>query len=562
MKGMPNTKKEIVADAEGKARGGVAPSAARRSNAETIDNKTVDYRRGVASAIQDQGDNVAGDVADSPGYLNSLAKATLTGANRAVVPNNSRDRIQAIYEGPYTASGQAQKSADEISGALQQATPQAATAQLGNIGGGIPEDAKNLDLAQVKLTVFANAIFSDPSCLGLYTDTEKDAVKKLVIGKAIEYFKAMQAAGEIVDPNAAMQLIRDNIIKIHHQQKVDHQVISGSDHGVRHVLQGNVANTLNALDDAQLSGLVSPKDKLMAMQIMIDHDLGYTLDAAKGSFDAAKDHPLASAAYLERGGQNSSIFTPEDQAFMRDAVLKHSYPFGLERPLDFSNEDAKKQAIANLISIVDAMGVTGDTKCPALYREVLSKADLERLARSDGPEVKEALHAIIDQAVKDGKISQEVAEGYHMALDYDASKYGAKMILPQFGGQLLGTKMEIADDERPPKHFALHLDFGVSEDIKILAGLFGNGDEVKAFGKMVGDITFLPTEEEIATTNAKIAQEEANHVPKYERTKPQTVTNLGQRAKAAETGTPQEMTTGGAVTMTLAQLEGPSNFGH
>jgi hypothetical protein len=96
-----------------------------------------------------------------------------------------------------------------------------------------------------------------------------------------------------------------------------------------------VANTLHALDDAQLSGLVSPKDKLMAMQIMIDHDLGYTLDAAKGSFDAAKDHPLASAAYLELGNQNSDIFTQDEQKFMREAVLKHSYPFGLDEPLDF-----------------------------------------------------------------------------------------------------------------------------------------------------------------------------------------------------------------------------------
>jgi hypothetical protein len=105
-----------------------------------------------------------------------------------------------------------------------------------------------------------------------------------------------------------MKLVRDNIIKIHYQQKIDHQVISGSDHGVRHVIQGSVANTLNALDQAEN---VSPKEKLMAMQIMIDHDLGYMTDAAKGSFKSAKDHPLASTAFMELGIAQppSSIFS-------------------------------------------------------------------------------------------------------------------------------------------------------------------------------------------------------------------------------------------------------------
>jgi hypothetical protein len=63
------------------------------------------------------------------------------------------------------------------------------------------------------------------------------------IGKALEYLKE---AG--IKPDDAMKLIRDNLIKIHHQQTVDHQVISGSDHGVRYVVQSNVAHTLHALD--------------------------------------------------------------------------------------------------------------------------------------------------------------------------------------------------------------------------------------------------------------------------------------------------------------------------
>jgi hypothetical protein len=245
------------------------------------------------------------------------------------------------------------------------------------------------------------------------------------------------------------------------------------------------------------------------------------------------------------GGQNSGIFSPEEQAFMRDAVLKHSYPFELNRPLDFS-EDNKQQAIANLISIVDAMGVTANTKCPALYREVLSKADLERLAQSDGPEVKRELQAIIDQALKDGRISPEVAEGYRMALDYDASTVGAKMILPQFGGKLEGTRMERAGDG-DIHHFALHLDFGVSSEIRDLAAVVGDKDAVKAFTKMVDDLTFQPTAEELEAARAAQAKDPKVKIP--------TVTDLGARAKVAQNGTPQELTTGGAVKITLTKLQ-------
>jgi hypothetical protein len=343
-----------------------------------------------------------------------------------------------------------------------------------------------------------------------------------------------------------MKLVRDNLIKIHHQQTVDHQVISGSDHGARYVIQSNVAHTLHALDQV---ADVSPKEKLMAMQIMIDHDLGYTLDAAKGDFGASKDHPLASAAYLELGGQNSGVFNEQDQAFMRDAVLKHSYPFGLDQPLKFLAGDdadaqkARQTAIANLISVVDAMGVTGDTKCPALYREVLDKAALLRLAQSDAPAVKQELHAIIDKAVEDGKISRDTAEGYHEALDYDVSKWGVKnMILPQFGGKLLGTEMEKVEGGH-----ALHIHFGVSEEIRILAGLLGNDDAVKAFSKMVGDLPFKPTAEELTNAGNKTEKEDPPPLP--------TVTNLGKRAKDAEAGVDQELTTGGAVKMTLTKLK-------
>ncbi|MDR1173520.1 MAG: hypothetical protein LBK24_01860, partial [Puniceicoccales bacterium] len=149
---------------------------------------------------------------------------------------------------------------------------------------------------------------------------------------------------------------------------------------------------------------------------------------------------------------------------------------------------------------------------------------------------RELMHEMIENAVNntelpaDKRISREVAEGYHQAVDYDMSAFGGGMILPQFGGQLLGTKIEPSGDG-----YALHINFGVSKNIKNLAAAFGNEDVVGAFTKLVKDLPFLPTD--------------------AEREVGERVTDLGERAKEAEQGTPQELTTGGAVKLTMKKLE-------
>ncbi|MDR2371999.1 MAG: hypothetical protein LBD60_02525 [Puniceicoccales bacterium] len=361
---------------------------------------------------------------------------------------------------------------------MQQATPQAATAQLGNIGEPLPVGVNVADFtdAKGKLEAFADAIFNDPHCKGLYSKDEQDAVKAQVIDRALEYCKA---DGNI-SANDAMKLVRDNLVKINHQQTEDHKMVTGSDHGVRHIIQSNVTNTLNALD--QLGENVSAKQKLMAMQIMIDHDLGYTTDAAKGSFKSAKDHPLASTAYMELGGQASNVFTPDEQKFMRDAVLAHGYPFGLDQPFDF-HRGGRENAIAGIISVVDAMGTTQDTKCPALFREDPYLAILKQLAskKITENEAKQQLHAAIDA---NPDISQDVKAGYHQAVDYDVNAFGAGMIVPQFGGKLNFTDMEPQGDGK----YVLNINMEVSEATKNLAGIVGNSNAIKAFNKLGEDM--------------------------------------------------------------------------
>ncbi|MDR2372273.1 MAG: hypothetical protein LBD60_03950, partial [Puniceicoccales bacterium] len=61
---------------------------------------------------------------------------------------------------------------------------------LGNIGDLVPVKVANFEEAKTKLEAFAETIFGDDSCKGLYSDAEQKAVKELVINKTLEYAEA------------------------------------------------------------------------------------------------------------------------------------------------------------------------------------------------------------------------------------------------------------------------------------------------------------------------------------------------------------------------------------
>jgi hypothetical protein len=153
---------------------------ARHEAARTIGNRTANYQQ----PFQEGGSiTVSGGKPSAPGYIDGLLDAKTDAGpipsfefeGRSVaLPGNKRERIATIYNEAYKATGQAQRSADEISHALQRATPQAATAQLGNIGEPLLVDVNvaNSDEAKGQLTAFANGIFGSPSTQGLYTQDE------------------------------------------------------------------------------------------------------------------------------------------------------------------------------------------------------------------------------------------------------------------------------------------------------------------------------------------------------------------------------------------------------
>jgi hypothetical protein len=172
-------------------------------------------------------------------------------------------------------------------------------------------------------------------------------------------------------------LIQENQRKLAHLTVVDKHYFTGSDHGVTHVLDGNMtmANKLMA----QLGNRLTAKERVMIRQAIIDHDMGYTINALEGKtgsafFDMTKDHPLFSAAYIEaHKAEYVEVFGEDGYNIIYRAVLDHSNA----KKFDLNASGGK--LVENIVAGVDCLGVTADVKMMSLFRDPEMMNELHRI---------------------------------------------------------------------------------------------------------------------------------------------------------------------------------------
>jgi hypothetical protein len=106
-----------------------------------------------------------------------------------------------------------------------------------------------------------------------------------------------------VKKEALASLLEENARKLAHQE-VESVMRTLGDHGVRH-LEVNAHQANRIFDQLEAAGVkISPMDRFMAHQVMIDHDMGYTVPViARGGFSISdKYHPQASAVLAQQQG--------------------------------------------------------------------------------------------------------------------------------------------------------------------------------------------------------------------------------------------------------------------
>lgn len=314
------------------------------------------------------------------------------------------------------------------------------------------------------------------------------------------YLQDFRAANFDTSPQQALDLIANNALNLAHQNIMDHMTLVGSSHGSLHVLHGNSTMLLNICDQLNFT----PRMRVLAMQAMFDHDMGYTKRTLVGStgkegvFDASKDHPLESTLRIEASrDQYIAIFGKEGYETIRNAVLDHSDPLGegqyegdtTKLRLMVDETASESERVEAAVACVDCLATVSNLKASPLIRDnpdvFATMTRIQQIwdqARAEGktkgnapedmitdPELKaeaDAIrHGLIDRikAMDETQLSPEAQEAYVTSLE-------STMTWSDFMGsfaislnmQMIGAS--VSPDLRIDQQGGVHVEFSIDPD--------------------------------------------------------------------------------------------------
>src|SRR3989338_5394472 len=221
-----------------------------------------------------------------------------------------------------------------------------------------------------------------------------DRERAIIFRESMEYlhdYEAAISAGGFKEGNSSshdtFKLLQDNQRKLAHQTIVDRKFLTGSDHGVLHVIEADMRGAMKMAD--QLGGVLTPEAPVLLHQATIDHDMGYTLntlDSTNNYFSQTKDHPLFSGIRTTDTWAQSleQHFGPRVRDIYHPAVLDHS-DVGKQplqelvkeiRALDASdpqyqekNLELQGKLVRKILALADCSGTTADIKMMKLFME-------------------------------------------------------------------------------------------------------------------------------------------------------------------------------------------------
>ncbi len=210
------------------------------------------------------------------------------------------------------------------------------------------------------------------------TDTRLSPAEKAVIfSNSMSHMCDYRQAFPEKSSNDVYLLLEANQNKIMHQHVVDKSNLTWSSHDVLHILKGNMIMAEGYMKN------MSPLEKVILRQAIVDHDMWYTLSANKfmnemlnsGDFtyyDATKDHPIWSANYIKENADRYTHFYGIDwYRIIYDMVLSHSKAITNDLPLTLPTDMAvpRENMLKSVMSTVDCAAATADYKSAALFSQ-------------------------------------------------------------------------------------------------------------------------------------------------------------------------------------------------
>lgn len=334
---------------------------------------------------------------------------------------------------------------------------------------------------------------------------------KLIQAEAEKFAQVYQEAFPDVSSQQVYEVTRDNVRKLAYQTSLDKRVFSGSDHGTRHILEGNMKWADKMLDS--LGDRATTKDKVLIRQIIIDHDLGYTTGVAQAekSFAASKDHPIFSAGFIDANQEYyTQMFGEDGYEMIRDGILQHSYVQSEYASVADPEKGFNPDLIRSVTSTVDALGVTAETKCPAFFRQpdvvrVMQKVRLytETHDNEVPSDVLEKYKGELRE-IAGRESNPDRRRAFDNAIEKQFNPTTVEMTLGQYAGVMTNIELEERDGELVP-----HVSMDISKTQALLGDLFGDEMSTKAFMKAMADFG-VPKEamSEMASVIRQLRKEE------------------------------------------------------
>lgn len=321
---------------------------------------------------------------------------------------------------------------------------------------------------------------------------------KSMLLKQLEYG---EKAG--IKRQALASLLEENVRKLAHQE-VESVKRTLGDHGVRH-LSVNAHQANRIFDKLEAAGIrISPMDRFMAGQVMLDHDMGYTIPViAKGGF-AIKDnyHPQASAVLVQQQGAKYRKLFGKDYRDFKRHVETHSG----------SGVDWKNDPVGSAVRLADNTHLFADKLPEVLFDtdhgvEVLTKLKLAdqivpksivtvdkngKEKRKRTPEEKAEFNALVggvrDQLAESVKNRADLPESTKKLLANAVAEIGGAT--PDFAiSRLAGRSPEFEYDK---KSGDMKVSIEQSPARLAIGEIFGETEKDKQFKKMLEDFGTNP----------------------------------------------------------------------
>lgn len=318
----------------------------------------------------------------------------------------------------------------------------------------------------------------------------------LITAEIQRFYSLYRKAYPDASPAKAYRLISDNVRKLVYQTMVDRSELVGSEHALKHILEGNMALAEEMIASLEASGRsISDRDKVLIHQTIIDHDLGYTVGAiqARSSKAAGDDHPLFGAQFIQKNKDYYvDKFGEEGYHAIRTSVLYHEFPrYDFNLPVDKEKNQVHSHFIRSVSSTVDAMNTTAEKKTPILFMNAAAMRTLLRMQlaiqtlgdpakglESVPVEVRDRLKSELD-AIAASETRQEYRDSFTHAVEDFMNGFVLDRTVGQYTGMVTGVKLTGIKDERVvPQVF-----MAMSRMFPIVGDMFGEHLETAAFMK-------------------------------------------------------------------------------